>query len=408
MKEISQTFVKVDDSQIISLLDTAQDWLVYMAPGLSLDVARTIGNRWQVLGTDRVKVILDIDPEVARLGYGTLEGLELIQQIALQMKSLVFHQAGLRIGLIIVDKSLIVFSPTPLLIEASLNPGFQTNAVCLYQIPPSIFKEIGWGQDGENEKSIGLQSVTPDQIEHIKADLQENPPQKFDITRTVQVFNSRFEFVEVDVRGCSISRKTASIPSELMAFIKDKDARNNLHSSYQIVRESSELSGKKIHQLRKQLVDTWLVIIPGFGTIVLRKNKEKLLEGIEELKAEVSKFQKDIQEKLQEEINHNCKILVQSLLPAVIQNPPPRWRNQIGLNPSINSVEAMLDSDLRKSFGSAEKLIQKMEVQVIFKGITYEMLNDPKFIEAIHKAIPTLQITHDEFEAARVVQASLF
>lgn len=49
-----------------------------------------------------------------------------------------------------------------------------------------------------------------------------------------------------------------------------------------------------------------------------------------------------------------------------------------------------------------------MEVQVIFKAITYEMLNDPKFIQAIHKAIPTLQITHDEFEAARVVQATLF
>jgi len=408
MKEISQIFVMLDDSQVIALVETAQEWLVFIAPGLGIEVAIAIANRWQALGTDRVKVILDVDPEVARLGYGTLEGLELIQKAAVQMKRHVFHQAGLRIGLLIVDKSMIIFSPKPLLIEASSSPGFQPNAICMDQISPTILGEIGWGQDGDNEKAIGLQSVTPDQIERIKADLQENPPQKFDITRTVQVFNSRFEFVEVEVRGCSISRKTATIPSELMAFIRDKDARNNLHSSYQIVRENSELSGKKIHQLRKQLVDSWLVLIPGFGMIVLRKNKEKLLEGIEKLKIEVGKFQKDIQEKLQEEINHNCKILVQSLLPAVLQNPPQRWRSQIGSNPSKNSIEAMLDSDLKKSFGSAEKLIQKMEVQVIFKAITYEMLNDPKFVQAIHKAIPTLQITHDEFEAARVVQATLF
>ena len=99
--------------------------------------------------------------------------------------------------------------------------------------------------------------------------MQENPPQKFDITRTVQVFNSRFEFVEVEVHGCSISRKTATIPSELMTFIKDKDARNNLHSSYQIVRESSDLSGGKIHQLRKQLVDSWLVCFLTFKMIPL-------------------------------------------------------------------------------------------------------------------------------------------
>lgn len=408
MTEISQSFVKADDSQLIALIDTAQEAFIYMAPGLSVEVAQTIGNRWQELGEERVKVILDVDPEVARLGYGTLEGLEIVQSIAKQMKSQVYHQAGLRIGLLIVDRSMLVFSPKPLLIEASSNPGFQPNAICLDQIPFSILEEIGWGQHGDKGKTIGLQNVTPQLIEQTKVDLLENPPQKFDITRTVQVFNSRFEFVEIEVHGCSISRKTASIPSELMAFIKDKDARNNLHSSYQIVRENSEISGKKIHQLRKQLVDSWLVLIPGFGTIVLRKNKENLVEGIKQLKIEVEKFQNEIQEKLQNEIDHNCNVLFQSLLPAVILNPPQRWRNQIGVHPSRRTIEVMLESELREAFGTAEKLIQKMEVRVIFKGITYEMLNDPKFITAIRKALPTLQITHDEFEAARVVQAKLF
>lgn len=94
MKEISQTFVMLDDSQVIALIETAQEWLVIMAPGLGLEVAIAIANRWQALGTDRVKVILDVDPEVARLGYGTLEGLELIQKAAALMKSHVFHQAG--------------------------------------------------------------------------------------------------------------------------------------------------------------------------------------------------------------------------------------------------------------------------------------------------------------------------
>jgi hypothetical protein len=68
----------------------------------------------------------------------------------------------------------------------------------------------------------------------------------------------------------------------------------------------------------------------------------------------------------------------------------------------------MLTSELRASFGAAETLIEKMEVRVLFKGITYEMLNDPEFIEAVHKAIPTIRGTHDEFEAARAVQDTLF
>ncbi len=408
MTEVSQTFVNVDDSQLIALIDTAQEALVYMAPGLSMEVAQTIGNRWQDLGPERVKVILDVDPEVARLGYGTLEGLEIIQSIAERIGSQVYHQAGLRIGLLIVDRSMLVFSPKPLLIEASSNPGFQPNAICFDHIPLSILDEIGWGQYGDRGKSVGLQSVTSQQIETTKADLAENPPQKFDITRTVQVFNSRFEFVEIEVLGCSISRKGASIPSELMAFIKDKDARSNLHSSYQFVGENSELSGKKILQLRKELVDSWGLVIPGFGTIVLRKNKERLLEGIEQLKKEVGKFQKEIFEKLQKEIDHNCEILFQALLPAVIQNPPQRWQNQIGINPTRQDIEEMLEYELRKAFGSAEKLVQAMEVRINFKGVTYEMLKDPKFIMAIHKALPALKTTYDEFEAAPATQESLF
>lgn len=142
--------------------------------------------------------------------------------------------------------------------------------------------------------------------------------------------------------------------------------------------------------------------------IVLRKNKENLLSGIDQLKTEVVRFQKEIQEELRKEIDHNCNVLVQSLLPAVLQNPPKRWSKYFETSPSRNSVEIMLQRDLRNAFGSAEKLIKKMEVSVLFKGVTFEMLKDPKFITIIHKAVPTLQITHDEFDAARAVQAKLF
>jgi hypothetical protein len=408
MNEIARSIVNMDDSQLMALIDTAQKRLVFMCPGLSLEVARVIADRWQGLGPDQVKVILDIDPEVARLGYGSLEGLELIQKEAERLGVVVFHQPGIRIGLLILDESTIIFSPRPLLIEASSTQGFQPNAIWLDHVPSLIVREIGWGQEGGREQSIGLHEVTLDQIESVKTDLLKNPPQKFDISRIVQVFNSRFEFVEVEVRGCSISRKTAMIPTDLMPFINDPIARSNLHSTYQIVREGSELSGQEIREYRKDFIDKLLVQIPDFGSVVLRENKEELLSRIEALKQKIEKFQNDIRKNLQQEIDQNCNILVQSLLPAVLQNPPQRWRNQIGPRPSNKDIEAMLGYDLRESFGTADALIQKMEIRCLFKGITYEMLKDPKFVVVVHKAIPTIRVTHDEFEAARAVQDPLF
>lgn len=47
-----------------------------------------------------------------------------------------------------------------------------------------------------------------------------------------------------------------------------------------------------------------------------------------------------------------------------------------------------------------------MEVRVLFKGVTYEMLSDLKFIVTVRKAMPTIKFVHEEFDAAKTVQKS--
>ena len=44
-----------------------------------------------------------------------------------------------------------------------------------------------------------------------------------------------------------------------------------------------------------------------------------------------------------------------------------------------------------------------MQVKIIFKGVTYESLSDPKFIEVAKEYFPTLNRLHDEFDVAKVV-----
>ena len=112
----------------------------------------------------------------------------------------------------------------------------------------------------------------------------------------------------------------------------------------------------------------------------MRKNKEALNNAIEQLKGEIKKYREEITDKLQTEIDKNRIALFESLLPAVRRNPPSKWLNRIGSDPHLAEVEAMLDNELDRAFGSAEQLLRGMEVQVLFKGVTYEMLNDPKFV----------------------------
>ena len=53
---------------------------------------------------------------------------------------------------------------------------------------------------------------------------------KFDVARKVRVFNARIEFVEFELRGLSISRKTVQIPSDLLGLAKEPKAQKLLHS----------------------------------------------------------------------------------------------------------------------------------------------------------------------------------
>lgn len=44
-----------------------------------------------------------------------------------------------------------------------------------------------------------------------------------------------------------------------------------------------------------------------------------------------------------------------------------------------------------------------MEVKLIFKGVTYELLSDPKFVKVAREKLPTLKQLHEEFETAKAV-----
>ena len=65
-----------------------------------------------------------------------------------------------------------------------------------------------------------MEIVKTEQVEAIKKDLEGNPPLKFDISRKERVFNAKLEFVEFELEGCLISRRTVTIPPELIGMAK--------------------------------------------------------------------------------------------------------------------------------------------------------------------------------------------
>ena len=399
-----QSICHVNDDELIKIIGSATKRLFFMSAGCSLIVAEAIIKKWSTLGVDNINIILDVDAEVYRLGYGELEALRLLETKAKEFVTTINHKDGIRIGLLISDDTILIFSPTPLLIEAGSTQKNQPNAIKLDTLPENIAEEIGLGENGIMDQLVGLIPVPTEKINEVADLLEKDPPLKFDIARRIRAFNARFEFVEFNLKNCSIKRKKISLPKDIILLTDNANVQNNLNAAYDLISEDSELADDKITKEKNDITKNSTVSLKGYGNAILRSNKTKFEDQVKKLEENLEIYQSSIENKLDAEIIKTKKELSTALFPTVKNNPPPRWNNRIGSPPTDNEVRAMLDDDLNGAFGAAKKYIQKMSIHKVFKGVTYELLNDEKFINVAKKAMPALDELYDERPVAPDIQ----
>jgi len=411
MSSLNRTICIANDQTLVDLIRSARKRIAAMAPAFSQTVAEAIRDQWLTLGADAVSVVVDVDPEVYRLGYGDFAALELLERTAADLGTTLNRHNGIRVGILVADETTLIYSPTPQLIEAGPREATTPNAVCLNTVPDEVARELGLGPCGVREQTVGLDKAEKSTIDRVKNDLEANPPQRFDVARIVRVFNSYFEFVEFELQGVQIQRHRARIPSELMGLANDPKTQAKLLASFKLVDESSEISGKRIEEFKNRLVKNYLTLLPGYGHVVLREVKPEFERKVRHLRRIVECFKKQLEKNLQKTLDESRAALCKALLPGVRNAPPKRWR-KYGTPPfSEELARRLLDEDLKKAFPPAESLIDGMKVKLVFKGVTYESLHDEEFVKLAKKHLPGLPELHDEFDAAQAAdepQATLF
>jgi hypothetical protein len=390
--------VSLPDIELIGQINCARRRLVAIAPGFTEPVAREIAKKWCELGANAVYVILDADPEVCRLGFGDLAALEMLQDTAARLHTCIHQQPGLRVGVIITDETTTVYSPAPRLIEAGGQPGERLNAL---RLDTSILERSDNDATPVENLDLHPAPVGDADVRATAQDLAANPPLKFDLARTLRVFNAFFEFVEFELHGLLLEKRKVPIPSDLLGLAKDPKTQKLLHSSFQLIAEDSDVSGSRVMRLKQWITERYVINLPGYGNVVRRTNKEQFENAVKALEKYVLRFQRRLKRKLQQAIDANREKLVTMLLPAVITSPPPRWQRYIGSRPTHQETEQMLRTELEDIFGRADDLFKEMKVKVIFKGVTYESLNDPEFRKVAAAKIPGLKQLHEEFEVAK-------
>jgi hypothetical protein len=350
MIDTNRTFGVASEDNLAELIRRAQQRLVVICPAVTDTVAKAIAERLDE-GLPDVTVILDADPEVYRLGYGTEPAFDLLREAAYRNLLDLRIQRGIRIGVVVCDGVTMVFAPVPLLIEAGSTAIEKPNAIVLSGAAVEQLAEAaGAGSAAAAARQeIGMSALEPADAQAVKADLTTNPPQQFDIARTVRVFNAAIEIAELELVGTQIQRQTISLSKTIFAAIDDDETKKRISAAYTLIDPAGALSGRAIARKVDELRRIALKPIPGFGQTIRRIDRQRFEEDLRRLQKALVDYQQEVKNNLQSEIQKSKEALIKALVPTLLKNPPRELFYGVAGPPDEGSCDLFYDENLKKA-----------------------------------------------------------
>ncbi len=410
------TFTVVNDDVLVAAIGRCSRRLAYIAPGISAPVASAIGRLLERPSSPAITVIIDSDPEICRLGYGTVEGLKCLQALIERHQFGIRHQHGLRVAVLASDDEILVYAPAPRLIEAGSQSDAKPNAIV---IGPDASTRLlaAAATEGDprhslpSDAEIGKEALTPADLDSALQDLARIPPKAFDVARVERVFNSKLQYVELEITGYKLSARQIALPNDLLIgddpelekrlrnsfrlleggglqvdieHIDPKTGQVKLDSNGEAVKEP--YSEKHLEADRKKLYGDFLTQVAGHGWLIRRWDREAFDWRVEVLRRKIDAYRKGVSAALQEKIDETIASLAGQLLEKMEGQLPQRLSKLLlTAQPTGEEIAAVLAAELTTAFGKAEQVFNP-ELKVRYKDLTYETIKDKSFRTALEAA----------------------
>ncbi|GBE09462.1 hypothetical protein BMS3Abin12_00006 [bacterium BMS3Abin12] len=414
---MTHIFCALDSQRIADLIRSAARFVCYAGPGVQMAPAQAMAAVAGRLGVEMVTVALDFDERVMRMGFGDIDAVRMLRKCGIRLS----NTPGLRTALVLVDDEGYLFAPTALYLEAESRDPRAANAMrlsgeqlreALARLSPAA-KAIAVAQaSSEQEREriaslpveVGSEPVTDEQFTRVDQALKEAPPVQFDLARQVRVFSAYLQYVELKLSGAAIQRHRLAIPPNILKLGGSKDLEGRLRTTFDLIEKGGNLSSKKLedelNEIRKNFTPS---LGKDHGRVVLKRAKPHLEKRLETFRAKLKAYQKNVADNLQRQLDKSRKQVIEYYLQRVIENPPDSLRGQL-LHPKPTEDDARfwLDAELDGAFPKADALIQKMQLDVRYKDVTFETLNQPDFLESVKSAFPRVDWdkAYAEFRAA--------
>jgi hypothetical protein len=398
--------------------------VIFVAPGITKPIVDALAERLDSQRDLQCTLIFDLDPAVYRGGYGTEDGLSARQALIARHHLELRQQEGIRIGLLITDGQTVLYSPTPLLIEAGSISVNKPN--CSHPGPGRFHRchDAGMrlerrreGQHADsaasrNRSETGQKPATPVEVSASLKALKDMSPKIFDVARSERIFESKIQFVELEVTGYRLSTKKVSIPNDLLLG-EDSTLKEKLKNGFALLQGNQMLqvsipefdadlseatdayakprtliwSEAEREKQRKALYEAFLINVPQFGQVIMRNRQKDFDTWVARLKKQIAAFKNAVEEELSESVADAIADLAKTLLQRIRENLPARYAQFLTANDrSDDDLLAMSANDLGRSFGGTGELFNP-ELRCVFRDVTHESIQDAKFKQSLSEAM---------------------
>jgi hypothetical protein len=372
---------KITWPELINLLLNANNRIVLAVPAIHDEWVQVISEN-KKLNEISIKVCIDNSELVLRNGYGSIESIDHLKRINADIREC----NGLRINFVCIDN--LAFC---LFLESRILVGdpFGFNAIQLdLDVTEKIINEL-FPLESEKLNSLDLEIITTPlieiKLEEIRISIEKNPPEEPDLKRKISTYNTLFQYAELHFEGSNLFNKTISIPPDALPF-KDAELKERMKTRFNLFTKDITKNWNELIELKNKVEDVrkeFLVpcSVRKEKSILKKENKVAFQKAVSELQVLAEENVKVLKNKVQTAINNSEDTLRNELSIFFKSNPPDSIS---GLDKE--NADRQINKEITKILGrikvpDADSLVSKMKLDVMYYELTWEDLNDKKFIE---------------------------
>jgi hypothetical protein len=191
--------------------------------------------------------------------------------------------------------------------------------------------------------------------------------------------NSIRLLIDIASRSPGLNPSRASVE----ATRSSRDCRDGrLRTTFDLIEKGGKFSSKSLEDALHEIRKLKRSLGKEHGRVVLKAAKPHLEERLANFREDLKLHQQKVEKELQVQLNESRGRIEEYFVPRVVASPPNDMRGRY-LRFGRAEARVWLDDELAPVLPKAETLLQKMQLDVHYKDVTFETLNRPDFLDAI-------------------------